>query len=256
MTTSTMYSNNYTFGFRQIPEEIRQQLVNQVFTKVAGRYDLMNDLMSGGLHRIWKSTLIGMLNLSCNNTPYKILDVASGTGDIALRSLTASKSNVSLVLNDINSKMLNISMHRPEMEAFAKRASFVQSNAEELPFLDKSFDAYTIAFGIRNVTHIDKALKEAYRVLKIGGRFLCLEFSEVQVPILDKLYDFHSFKVIPQLAKLTVGEEDPYKYLVESIRQFPNQVAFSKMISDVGLSNIRVVNLSGGIAAIHSGWRL
>lgn len=256
MNTSSRSARDTTFGFRTIPEEIRQQLVNQVFSTVAERYDLMNDLMSGGLHRIWKSTLVGMLNLSKNNIPYQILDVACGTGDIALRSLADSQSKTSVVLCDINSKMLNISMCRAEVEGYSERVSAVLGNAEELPFPDKSFDVYTVAFGIRNVTQIDKALKEAYRVLKIGGRFLCLEFSQVQTPVLDKLYDFHSFKIIPKIAKLTIGEETPYQYLVESIRKFPNQKTFAKMIGDSGLANIRFTNLSGGIAAIHSGWRL
>lgn len=256
MSTSSKNSNSITFGFKAVPEEMRQQLVNRVFSKVAERYDLMNDLMSGGLHRIWKSIFVGKLDFSYNNKPYKILDVACGTGDIALRSLAASRSNTSVVLCDINSNMLDIGFNRAEKEGYAGRIKVVQGNAEELPFPNKSFDAYTIAFGIRNVTHIDKALKEACRVLKVGGRFLCLEFSQVKTPVLDRLYDYHSFNIIPQIAKLTVGDEAPYQYLIESIRKFPNQETFVTMLQDSGLSNINFMNLSGGIAAIHSGWRL
>ena len=190
-----------SFGFRAVPETERQGLVNQVFAAVAGRYDLMNDLMSGGLHRLWKRDLITMLNAPRGETPFRLLDVAGGTGDIALRYARDSGPKATAVICDISPEMLEVGRNRISAAGLQNRIACVEGNAEALPFESGSFDAYTIAFGIRNVTHIDKALAEAYRVLKPGGRFLCLEFSECQVPILDRLYDFHSFEVIPRLGK-------------------------------------------------------
>lgn len=245
-----------SFGFRDVPEQIRQQLVNEVFTRVADKYDLMNDLMSGGLHRFWKATFVSMINVPRNDRTFQFLDMAGGTGDITLRSFNEAGHKTTAVVCDINSQMLEICKQRVIKKGYSDRIKIIEGNAEDLPFPDRTFDAYAIAFGIRNVTNMDKALKEAKRVLKIGGHFLCLEFSRVTVPILDQIYDFHSFKIIPQIAKLTIGETDPYQYLVESIRKFPDQEKFSKKILDAGLSNIRVLNLTGGIAAIHSAWRL
>jgi demethylmenaquinone methyltransferase/2-methoxy-6-polyprenyl-1,4-benzoquinol methylase len=249
-------SGNTSFGFREVAESERQGLVNEVFSKVADRYDLMNDLMSGGLHRLWKRELITMLNAPRDARPFRLLDVAGGTGDIAMRYAAASGAECSAVICDINPEMLAVGRRRVEGAGLADRISLVEGNAEKLPFADRSFDAYTIAFGIRNVTRIDAALAEAHRVLKIGGRFLCLEFSEVRVPILDRLYDFHSFEVIPRLGQLTAGDAEPYRYLVESIRRFPTQETFAQMIRDAGFARVSYRNLTGGIAAIHSGWKI
>ena len=245
-----------TFGFRNVREEERQNLVNDVFSKVAERYDLMNDLMSGGLHRLWKSDFVAALNPPRSETPFRLLDVAGGTGDIAIRALNNGGPNVSAVICDINPEMLDVGRRRVADAGLTDRVSLTEGNAEALPFEDKSFDAYTISFGIRNVTHIDKALAEAYRVLKRGGHFLCLEFSQVQVPVLDRIYDFHSFEIIPRLGKLAAGDSQPYQYLVESIRKFPSQDRFADMIRAAGFQNVTYRNLTGGVAAIHSGWKI
>ena len=245
-----------TFGIREVAEDQRQGLVNEVFSAVAERYDLMNDLMSGGLHRLWKADFITMLNPPSGATPFKLLDVAGGTGDVALRFMARGGSGCSATLCDISAEMLEVGRRKVEAANLADRIAIVQGNAEVLPFADKTFDAYTIAFGIRNVTHIDRALTEARRVLKPGGRFLCLEFSHVDVPMLDTLYDFHSFNVIPQLGKLAAGAAEPYQYLVESIRRFPTQETFAGLIRTAGFERVSFRNMTGGVAAIHSGWRL
>lgn len=244
------------FGFHDVPEGERQGLVNEVFATVAERYDLMNDLMSGGLHRLWKDDLVGWLNPPRNDRSFRLLDVAGGTGDIAIRYARASGPNATAVLCDISQEMLNVGRRKVHEAGVDQRITLTQGNAEALPFADRSFDSYTIAFGIRNVTHIDKALREAFRVLKTGGRFLCLEFSQVQVPILDRLYDFHSFEVIPRLGQLAAGDAEPYRYLVESIRKFPTQERFAAMIRESGFARVSYRNLTGGIAAIHSGWKI
>jgi demethylmenaquinone methyltransferase/2-methoxy-6-polyprenyl-1,4-benzoquinol methylase len=245
-----------SFGYRDVAEGERQGLVNEVFSTVAGRYDLMNDLMSGGLHRLWKDDLVTMLAPPRNDRDWRLIDVAGGTGDVALRALDRGGPACSAVLCDISSEMLEVGRQKVEKAGRGGQVEIVAGNAEQLPFADRSFDAYTIAFGIRNVTHIDRALAEAFRVLKLGGRFLCLEFSECQVPILDRLYDLHSFEVIPRLGQLAAGAADPYQYLVESIRKFPNQDRFAEMIRDAGFEQVSYRNLTGGIAAIHSGWRI
>ena len=244
------------FGFRDVPEGERQGLVNDVFAKVADRYDLMNDLMSGGLHRLWKDDLVGWLAPPRGAVPFAHLDVAGGTGDVALRVMRAAGEGGSSVICDISGEMLRAGERRIGKTDQAHRISFVQGNAEALPFPGGTFNAYTIAFGIRNVTHIDLALAEAYRVLRSGGRFLCLEFSEVQVPVLDRLYDFWSFQAIPQLGKLAAGDAQPYEYLVESIRKFPKQEAFAAMVRAAGFERVSYRNLTGGVAAMHSGWKI
>jgi len=245
-----------SFGYRSVPEEERQTLVNRVFAAVAERYDLMNDLMSGGLHRLWKDDFIAALNPPRGDKPYRLLDVAGGTGDVAIRYARASGPNATAVLCDISPEMIEVGQRRVHAAGLDYRITFAQGNAEALAFPDRAFDAYTIAFGIRNVTHIDKALSEAFHVLKTGGRFLCLEFSRVEVPILDRIYDFHSFEVIPRLGAIAAGDAEPYRYLVESIRKFPRQGRFSEMIRAAGFERVSYRNLTGGIAAIHSGWKL
>ncbi|MCL4768499.1 MAG: bifunctional demethylmenaquinone methyltransferase/2-methoxy-6-polyprenyl-1,4-benzoquinol methylase UbiE [Hyphomicrobiaceae bacterium] len=245
-----------SFGFREVRPEERQGLVNQVFATVADRYDLMNDLMSGGLHRLWKTDLVAMLNPPRSDQPFSLVDVAGGTADVALRALRSGGAGCSAVICDISQDMLRVGRGKVEAEGRTRQVAFVEGNAEALPFAAGSFDAYTIAFGIRNVTHVDRALREAWRVLKPGGRFLCLEFSQCRVPILDDLYDWHSFAVIPRLGQLVGTGEEPYRYLVESIRKFPPQEDFAGMVRDAGFEQVAWRNLTGGIAAIHSGWRI
>lgn len=242
------------FGFENVPLADKQERVNDVFHKVAARYDLMNDLMSAGFHRLWKDVLIGMLR-PAKTGRYRHLDVAGGTGDIAFRILEASPVAEVDVL-DINGSMLDVGMDRAHEKGFAERLQFIEGNAENLPLPDRAYDSYTIAFGIRNVPRIDIALREAHRVLRRGGRFLCLEFAPVETPVLDRVYDAYSFNVIPPLGKLVTGDGDPYRYLVESIRKFPRPDAFSEMIRAAGFRRVTHRALSIGIANIHSAWKL
>jgi len=244
------------FGFRDVPLGEKQALVNDVFRSVASRYDLMNDLMSAGLHRVWKDIMINALNPPRADTPFALLDVAGGTGDIAFRAAKAAGSGFRATVCDINSDMLTVGRERAAARHLDDRVSFVEGNAEALAFPDRHFDGYTIAFGIRNVPRIDLALREAYRVLRPGGRFLCLEFSTVDVPGLDRIYDLFSFKVIPPLGRAVTGDTESYRYLVESIRKFPKPNAFAEMIFSAGFSRVSWQTLSGGIVALHSGWRL
>ena len=244
------------FGFRDVPLNDKQTLVNDVFHSVAQRYDLMNDLMSAGLHRVWKDLMINALNPPRADTPFALLDVAGGTGDIAFRAAEAAGPGFRATVCDINSDMLAVGRERAAARHLDDRVSFVEGNAEELAFPNHAFDAYTIAFGIRNVPRIDLALSEAFRVLRPGGRFLCLEFSTVDVPGLDRIYDLFSFKVIPPLGRAVTGDAESYQYLVESIRKFPRPGAFAEMIGAAGFSRVSWQSFSGGIAALHSGWRL
>jgi demethylmenaquinone methyltransferase/2-methoxy-6-polyprenyl-1,4-benzoquinol methylase len=244
------------FGFREVPLGDKQTLVNDVFRSVASRYDLMNDLMSVGLHRVWKDLMINALNPPRSDAPFALLDVAGGTGDIAFRAAKAAGSGFQATVCDINSDMLEVGRERAAARHLDDRVSFVEGNAEKLDFANSAFDAYTIAFGIRNVPQIDLALSEAFRVLRPGSRFLCLEFSAVDVPGLDRIYDLFSFKVIPPLGRAVTGDADSYQYLVESIRKFPKPGAFADMIRAAGFSRVSWQSLSGGIVALHSGWRL
>jgi len=243
------------FGFRRVNEGEKQDLVNNVFHRVADRYDLMNDLMSAGLHRAWKAAMVDWLSPS-KRSGFKSLDVAGGTGDIAFRIVEASNFNAHVTVLDINGSMLGVGRDRAVKRGIDQNLTFVEANAEELPFEDATFDAYTIAFGIRNVPRIDVALAEAYRVLKPGGRFLCLEFSEVSMPVLDKVYDAWSFNAIPRIGQMIAGDADSYQYLVESIRTFPNQQNFADMIRKAGFSRVTWRDYTGGIAALHSGWKI
>lgn len=242
------------FGFQSVPLDEKQGKVNEVFHSVAGRYDLMNDLMSVGLHRLWKSALVTSLRPP-RQRPFRHLDVAGGTGDVAFRILDAGGPDTRVTVLDINGDMLKVGEERAGA-AYAGRIDFVEANAEELPLEAKTYDAYTIAFGIRNVPRIDAALREAYRVLKPGGRFLCLEFSRVDVPVLDKIYDAYSFNVIPKLGQMVTGDAESYRYLVESIRRFPTPAAFARMIEEAGFKRVTHRALTGGIVNIHSGWKI
>jgi demethylmenaquinone methyltransferase/2-methoxy-6-polyprenyl-1,4-benzoquinol methylase len=249
-------ANTTHFGFRDVPLGDKQTLVNDVFHSVAQRYDLMNDLMSAGMHRLWKEMMITALNPPRGDQPFALLDVAGGTGDIAFRAAKAAGAGFRATVCDINSDMLTVGRERAAARHVGDRVSFVEGNAEALPFPERSFDAYTIAFGIRNVPRIDVALNEAFRVLRPGGRFLCLEFSTVDVPGLDRIYDLFSFKLIPPLGRAVTGDAESYRYLVESIRKFPKPNAFAEIIRSAGLSRVSWQSLSGGIVALHSGWRL
>jgi demethylmenaquinone methyltransferase/2-methoxy-6-polyprenyl-1,4-benzoquinol methylase len=254
LENSAAETGSASFGFASVAEGAKQGLVNQVFASVAQRYDLMNDLMSGGLHRLWKSELVGWLAPPKGAVPYALLDVAGGTGDVARKVLGAAGPGARAVICDISAEMLQAG--RGRALGIEDRLAFVRGNAEALPFPARSFDAYTIAFGMRNLTHMEAALAEAFRVLRPGGRFLCLEFSSVEVPLLDTLYDAYSFNAIPALGGLVAGDSASYRYLVESIRRFPDQKSFTRLIENAGFERVRYRNLTGGIAAMHSAWRL
>jgi demethylmenaquinone methyltransferase / 2-methoxy-6-polyprenyl-1,4-benzoquinol methylase len=244
------------FGYRQVPLADKQALVDDVFHSVASRYDLMNDLMSGGLHRAWKDVLANTVNPPKGHRSFALLDVAGGTGDIAFRVAQAGGTGTRATVLDINADMLAVGQARARDQGYDDTVTFVDGNAEALPFPERSFDAVTIAFGIRNVPRIDAALKEAFRVCRTGGRFLCLEFSSVDVPGLDALYDLYSFNVIPTLGRMVTGDGEAYRYLVESIRRFPHPEAFAQMMRDAGFARVSFDRMAGGIVALHSGWRL
>lgn len=244
------------FGYRTVPREQKARLVRQVFEGVADRYDLMNDLMSGGLHRLWRSALIDRLR---PRAPMHLLDVAGGTGDVARRFLARAggpAKGARVTVCDVNRRMLEVGRDRTLDQGLLGGIDWLCGDAEALPLKDASVDAYTIAFGIRNVTDVGAALAEARRVLKPGGRFLCLEFSRVALPGLDRLYDAYSFNLVPLMGEVVAGDRAAYQYLVESIRRFPDQESFAAMIAAAGLSNVDYRNLSGGIVALHSAWRI
>jgi demethylmenaquinone methyltransferase/2-methoxy-6-polyprenyl-1,4-benzoquinol methylase len=240
------------FGYDTVPLAEKQGRVDEVFRSVAKRYDLMNDLMSGGMHRLWKSTLVSTLRPS-RTRPFHHLDMAGGTGDVAFRILEAGGPATRVTVGDINPDMLAVGRERAAKRREA-RIVFEEANAEELPFADAAFDGYTIAFGIRNVPRIERALTEARRVLKPGSRFLCLEFSRVDLPGLDRIYEAYSFRVIPRLGELVAKDRESYQYLVESIRRFPPPGVFAGMIEAARFRRVTHRPLSGGIVAIHSGW--
>ena len=242
------------FGYQQVPLADKQSRVDDVFHSVAARYDLMNDLMSAGLHRAWKQALVAAANPP-KGRPFALLDVAGGTGDVAFRLKAAGGPATSVTVLDINPDMLEVGRSRAVSRGI-EGVAFVEGNAEALPFPDRSFDVATIAFGIRNVPRMEAALAEAQRVLKPGGRFLCLEFSTVDVPGLDTLYDFYSFNVIPLMGRMVTGDGESYRYLVESIRRFPPPERFALMLRDAGFARVSYSPLTGGIVALHSGWRL
>ncbi len=244
------------FGFRNVPLADKQDLVDDVFRKVARRYDLMNDLMSGGLHRAWKDALVTAINPPRQTRAFRLLDVAGGTGDVAFRVVEAGGSATRTTVLDASADMLQVGRERARERGLEDAVSFVEGNAEHLPFADLSYDAVSIAFGMRNVPRIERALGEAFRVLKPIGHFLCLEFSAVDVPGLDRLYDLYSFRIIPALGRAVVGDAEPYRYLVESIRRFPQPETLAAMLHGAGFRRVSHRRMSGGIVALHSGWRL
>ena len=241
------------FGFRDVPVGEKQKLVGEVFSSVAGKYDLMNDLMSLGVHRIWKRYFVGTSGVKRGD---RILDLAGGTGDIAMLLHERVGDTGEVIIGDINAAMLSVGRDRLNDKGVVRGLQYVQLNAESLPFPDKSFDIVTIAFGLRNVTDKAKALRDMHRVLKVGGRVLVLEFSQVKPQWFRPIYDFHSFKVLPKLGKLFANDADSYQYLAESIRKHPNQESLQAMISEAGFDRCSHRNLSGGIVAIHSGYRI
>ncbi|EKE43795.1 methyltransferase [Oceaniovalibus guishaninsula JLT2003] len=240
------------FGYAEVHEDEKAGRVHGVFTSVASRYDLMNDVMSGGIHRLWKDAMMDWL------TPrpgQRLVDVAGGTGDIAFRFLRRAPTASAVVL-DLTEPMLTEGRRRAEAAKLADRLDWIVGDAMALPFDDASFDVYTISFGIRNVTRIETALSEAYRVLKPGGRLMVLEFSRIPQDLPQRLYDLYSFNVIPRMGQIIARDRDSYQYLVESIRRFPTQDQFADMIRAAGFGQVKYRNLSLGIAALHSGWKI
>jgi demethylmenaquinone methyltransferase/2-methoxy-6-polyprenyl-1,4-benzoquinol methylase len=245
-----MDSKKTHFGFKQVDVDQKTHLVKEIFSNVANKYDLMNDLMSFGIHRKWKNKMVEKINLSRN---CKIIDVAGGTGDIAMRILKKPNSlnlNCSIDIVDINQEMLEVGKQRAVDANLFSQLKFTCGDGENLPFVDKQFDFYTIAFGIRNFTDIQKGLSEAKRVLKDGGKFICLEFSKVEDYFLQKIYDQYSFKIIPRIGEIILKDRNSYQYLVESIRKFPEQNQFKKMIEDAGFSSVSYQNLNFGVVTI------
>jgi demethylmenaquinone methyltransferase/2-methoxy-6-polyprenyl-1,4-benzoquinol methylase len=238
-----------SFGFEDVPPDEKTRRVGSVFSRVASRYDLMNDLMSAGLHRRWKDMFVGRIRPRMGE---HILDMAGGTGDVAFR--LAGRGAI-VTVADINQEMLDVGKDRAAKQRI-EGLVWSRQNAEALEFADRSFDAYTIAFGIRNVTHVQQALEEAHRVLKVGGRFFCLEFSTTTWPGFAQLYDSYSMHVVPKLGKVVADDEESYRYLVESIRRFPNMEAFTAMIAKAGFVQAKAEPILGGLVAIHSGWKI
>jgi demethylmenaquinone methyltransferase/2-methoxy-6-polyprenyl-1,4-benzoquinol methylase len=238
-----------SFGFEDVPPDEKTRRVGSVFASVASRYDLMNDLMSGGMHRLWKAHFVRRVKPRRGEA---ILDMAGGTGDIAFR---LAETGAQVTVADISREMLDVGIERARKQGLDGLV-WAQANAEALSFTDRSFDAYTIAFGIRNVTHVQQALDEAHRVLRFGGRFFCLEFSTTAWPGFAKLYDTYSMKVVPRIGKAVARDEESYRYLVESIRRFPNMEAFKGMIAKAGFAQVKAEPILGGLVAIHSGWKI
>ncbi len=248
-------NKNTDFGFKKVDYHKKEKLVANVFSSVANKYDLMNDVMSLGIHHYWKAKLIDHMP----KLDAKVIDVAGGTGDVAIKFMHKAMSRSLLpeiCVVDINYDMLRVGYDKAIDNNILTGLTFTQGNAESLPFADNSFDYYTVAFGIRNMTNLNNVLKEAFRVLKPGGKFICLEFSKVTSPLLRPLYDFYSFKIIPSIGKIIAGDSESYQYLVESIRMFPSQEEFAKLISLCGFEKVTFENLNFGITAIHSAYKL
>lgn len=249
MTTSTDSAETASFGYQDIPAAEKVERVGAIFSNVARKYDVMNDAMSAGLHRLWKDRFVAKVRPRAGEA---ILDMAGGTGDIAFRM---AKSGAAITVADINQDMLDVGIERAARRGI-EGLEWSCQNAEELDFADRSFHAYTIAFGIRNVTHIDRALAEAHRVLKFGGRFYCLEFSTTQWPGFSQAYDLYSHHIVPKIGQAIAGDADSYRYLIESIRRFPPMEAFAGMIREAGFARVKVEPILGGLVAIHSGWKI
>ena len=240
------------FGYQTVPEDDKAGMVHGVFTRVASKYDIMNDLMSGGVHRLWKDAMMDWL---ARRPGQRLLDVAGGTGDVAFRFLKRAPS-ASAVVCDMTESMLVAGRQRAEADSLATQLDWVVGDAMALPFQANSFDVYTISFGIRNVTRIQDALAEAYRVLRPGGRLMVLEFSQIPNEMMQRAYDLYSFNVIPVMGQIVAGDRDSYQYLVESIRKFPDQETFATMIRKAGFGQVKYRNLTMGVAALHSGWKI
>jgi demethylmenaquinone methyltransferase / 2-methoxy-6-polyprenyl-1,4-benzoquinol methylase len=240
------------FGFQSVPETEKAGRVQGVFSSVASKYDIMNDVMSAGVHRLWKDAMMDWL---APRAGQRLLDVAGGTGDVAFRFLKRAGHGHATVL-DLTAPMLTEGRKRADAERLSDSLDWVVGDAMALPFPDESFDVYTISFGIRNVTRPAKALEEAWRVLRTGGRLMVLEFSQVPVPLLQRAYDLYSFNVIPRMGQMIAGDRDSYQYLVESIRKFPDQETFLGMVRDAGFRNAKYRNLTLGVACLHSGWKV
>ena len=244
-----MTSDTVSFGYSEVAPEEKTRMVGDVFARVAQRYDIMNDAMSGGMHRLWKDQFVRRVKPRAGEA---ILDMAGGTGDIAFRM---ARHGADVTVADINPAMLGVGMERAQKKGI-EGLLWAEENAETLSFADKAFDAYTIAFGIRNVTDIPKALREAHRALKRGGRFYCLEFSTTTWPGFRELYDAYSHRLVPKVGKLIAQDEESYRYLIESIRRFPDMPTFKAMIGEAGFVNAKVEPILGGLVAIHSGWKI
>ena len=242
-------SDQVSFGYESVDPEEKTRRVGAVFSSVAAKYDVMNDAMSAGMHRLWKDRFVRRVKPRPGEA---ILDMAGGTGDIAFR---LAERGAEVTVADINQEMLDVGLERA-VERGIDTLVWSRQNAESLAYPDRSFDAYTIAFGIRNVTHIDKALAEAFRVLKFGGRFFCLEFSTTEWPGFKELYDAYSHNVVPRIGKAIAHDEDSYRYLIESIRRFPPMPEFERMIRAAGFERTKVEPIMGGLVAIHSGWKI
>lgn len=247
-SADTGSSDTVSFGYQEVSAEEKTAKVGEVFSSVAKKYDIMNDAMSAGMHRLWKDKFVRRVKPQPGE---QILDMAGGTGDIAFRM---AARGASITVSDINQDMLDVGIERA-MERGIDGLVWSRQNAEELSFPSRHFDAYTIAFGIRNVTHIDRALAEAYRVLRFGGRFYCLEFSTTEWPGFKEVYDAYSHKLVPQIGQMIAGDAESYRYLIESIRRFPPMPKFEAMIREAGFVNTRVEPILGGLVAIHSGWK-
>jgi len=241
------------FGFQTVDEDQKAGMVHGVFTNVASKYDIMNDVMSVGIHRVWKDAMMDWL---APRPGQNLLDVAGGTGDVAFRFLGRAGAGAQATVLDMTASMLEAGRLRAEADQLAEKLDWVVGDAMALPFEDNSFDVYTISFGIRNVTRIPDALTEAYRVLKPGGRLMVLEFSQLPNAAMQKAYDLYSFNVIPVMGKIIANDRDSYQYLVESIRKFPDQESFAAMIRAAGFEQVKYRNLTMGVAALHSGWKL